>query len=127
MVCEVPANILAVHSQSLNIPECPNGWTGLWIGYSFLMVRKIPKSIVPNSSNSDNEEEKKFAKAILLLFVFFFSPFSIPAQVLRVVDSHCPVLVRAWKISGQLLSLSAMARKVTAIIIRTSLVFGWPP
>lgn len=39
VVCEVPANVLAVHSQSLNIPDCPQGWTGLWIGYSFLMVR----------------------------------------------------------------------------------------
>lgn len=37
VVCEVPANVLAVHSQSLNIPDCPQGWTGLWIGYSFLM------------------------------------------------------------------------------------------
>lgn len=84
-----------------------------------------PKSTVPNSSNSDNGG-KTFAKAYLLSFFFFFT-FSIPAQVLRVVDSHCPVLVRAWKISGQLLSSSAMVRKVTAIIIRTSLVFGWPP
>lgn len=89
------------------------------------MVRTIPNrlsQIRPTLTTGG----KTFAKAYLLSFFFFFT-FSIPAQVLRVVDSHCPVLVRAWKISGQLLSSSAMARKVTAIIIRTSLVFGWPP
>jgi hypothetical protein len=38
VVCEVPANVIAVHSQSISIPDCPAGWTGLWIGYSFVMV-----------------------------------------------------------------------------------------
>jgi integrin beta 8 len=38
-VCEVPSNVIAVHSQSLAIPDCPPGWDDLWIGYSFLMVR----------------------------------------------------------------------------------------
>jgi hypothetical protein len=38
VVCEVPSNVIAVHSQSLQIPECPYGWEGLWIGYTFLMV-----------------------------------------------------------------------------------------
>ena len=38
VVCEAPANVIAVHSQSLTIPECPNDWTQLWIGYSFAMV-----------------------------------------------------------------------------------------
>ena len=37
-VCEAPANVIAVHSQSLDIPECPPSWTSLWIGYSFAMV-----------------------------------------------------------------------------------------
>ncbi|CAD1476094.1 unnamed protein product, partial [Heterotrigona itama] len=37
VVCEVPANVIAVHSQSLSIPDCPQGWTELWIGYSFVM------------------------------------------------------------------------------------------
>jgi collagen type IV alpha len=39
VVCEVPTNVIAVHSQTLSVPDCPNGWEGLWIGYSFLMVR----------------------------------------------------------------------------------------
>ena len=36
-VCEASANVLAVHSQSSQVPECPNGWSSLWIGYSFAM------------------------------------------------------------------------------------------
>ena len=52
-VCEAPANVIAVrcgfkpnlprtalfkvHSQSIQIPNCPSGWSSLWIGYSFAM------------------------------------------------------------------------------------------
>ena len=36
-VCEAPANVIAVHSQSIQIPNCPAGWNSLWIGYSFAM------------------------------------------------------------------------------------------
>jgi len=38
-VCDVPANAVAFHSQTTDIPDCPHGWTGLWIGYSFVMVK----------------------------------------------------------------------------------------
>lgn len=41
VVCEVPANVIAVHSQTLDIPNCPAGWNSLWIGYSFVMVSKL--------------------------------------------------------------------------------------
>jgi integrin beta 8 len=37
-VCEAPSNVLAVHSQSDTIPNCPNNWVRLWDGYSFVMV-----------------------------------------------------------------------------------------
>jgi collagen type IV alpha len=37
-VCEAPSNVIAVHSQSETIPQCPNGWSRLWDGYSFVMV-----------------------------------------------------------------------------------------
>lgn len=40
VVCEAPTNVIAVHSQSLEVPDCPGGWRGLWIGYSFAMVRQ---------------------------------------------------------------------------------------
>jgi integrin beta 8 len=36
-VCEAPANVIAVHSQTTQIPNCPAGWSSLWIGYSFAM------------------------------------------------------------------------------------------
>ena len=40
-VCETPSHVMAVHSQSLNVPSCPTNWESLWQGYSFLMVRLI--------------------------------------------------------------------------------------
>ena len=30
---------MAVHSQTTEIPKCPDGWGSLWLGYSFAMVR----------------------------------------------------------------------------------------
>lgn len=36
-VCEAPAMVMAVHSQTIQIPPCPSGWSSLWIGYSFVM------------------------------------------------------------------------------------------
>uniref|UniRef100_A0A4W5JX48 Collagen IV NC1 domain-containing protein n=1 Tax=Hucho hucho TaxID=62062 RepID=A0A4W5JX48_9TELE len=36
-VCEAPAMVIAVHSQTTQIPTCPNYWEPLWIGYSFMM------------------------------------------------------------------------------------------
>ncbi|MPC23030.1 Collagen alpha-2(IV) chain [Portunus trituberculatus] len=37
VVCEAPSNVIAVHSQSLSVPDCPQGWSSMWIGYSFVM------------------------------------------------------------------------------------------
>uniref|UniRef100_A0A8C3JE39 Collagen IV NC1 domain-containing protein n=1 Tax=Calidris pygmaea TaxID=425635 RepID=A0A8C3JE39_9CHAR len=37
VVCEAPAMVIAVHSQTIQIPTCPPGWDSLWIGYSFMM------------------------------------------------------------------------------------------
>ncbi|XP_016334966.1 collagen alpha-1(IV) chain-like [Sinocyclocheilus anshuiensis] len=36
-VCEAPANVMALHSQTMEIPDCPKGWLPLWKGYSFVM------------------------------------------------------------------------------------------
>ena len=41
VVCDAPANVIAIHSQTLVIPDCPTGWSSLWIGYSFAMVSCI--------------------------------------------------------------------------------------
>jgi integrin beta 8 len=37
VVCDVPTNAIALHSQTDQIPDCPPGWGSLWIGYSFAM------------------------------------------------------------------------------------------
>lgn len=36
-VCEAPTRVIAIHSQTSNVPECPAGWEELWIGFSFIM------------------------------------------------------------------------------------------
>ncbi|KAJ8405820.1 hypothetical protein AAFF_G00312570 [Aldrovandia affinis] len=36
-VCEAPAMVIAVHSQTIQLPSCPRNWEPLWIGYSFMM------------------------------------------------------------------------------------------
>lgn len=36
-VCETSTRVIALHSQEMNIPNCPDGWEELWIGYSYLM------------------------------------------------------------------------------------------
>jgi hypothetical protein len=47
-VCETLTRVITVHSQSLQSPECPDGWDSLWRGFSFLMVRKChPYSYFP--------------------------------------------------------------------------------
>lgn len=37
VVCEAPSLPIAVHSQSRQSVECPENWTELWDGYSFVM------------------------------------------------------------------------------------------
>jgi len=37
VVCEAPSIAIAVHSQDETIPDCPDNWVSLWIGYSFAM------------------------------------------------------------------------------------------
>lgn len=37
IVCDIENHVIAVHSQTPDIPDCPDGWTGLWTGYSFVM------------------------------------------------------------------------------------------
>lgn len=36
-VCEAQANVVALHSQTSRVPDCPAGWRPLWLGYSFVM------------------------------------------------------------------------------------------
>uniref|UniRef100_A0A8D0DKT0 Collagen IV NC1 domain-containing protein n=1 Tax=Salvator merianae TaxID=96440 RepID=A0A8D0DKT0_SALMN len=37
VVCEGPAMVIAVHSQTTTVPPCPQGWQSLWKGFSFVM------------------------------------------------------------------------------------------
>lgn len=37
-VCESRTTMIALHSQSMEIPDCSQGWEELWTGYSYLMV-----------------------------------------------------------------------------------------
>lgn len=36
-VCETSSQVIAVHSQTIMIPDCPTGFKSMWIGYSFIM------------------------------------------------------------------------------------------
>ncbi|GLH15324.1 Putative collagens type iv and type xiii, partial [Gryllus bimaculatus] len=36
-VCETTTRVMAVHSQTTQVPNCPNDWDVIWTGYSFLM------------------------------------------------------------------------------------------
>lgn len=36
-VCEARTNVIAVHSQTSYIPNCPANWKSLWMGFSFVM------------------------------------------------------------------------------------------
>uniref|UniRef100_A0A8D3ACV6 Collagen IV NC1 domain-containing protein n=1 Tax=Scophthalmus maximus TaxID=52904 RepID=A0A8D3ACV6_SCOMX len=36
-VCEARANVIAIHSQTSYVPDCPSGWDRLWLGFSFVM------------------------------------------------------------------------------------------
>jgi collagen type IV alpha len=38
VVCEAPTELIAVHSQDEETPDCPANWEGLnWVGFSFVM------------------------------------------------------------------------------------------
>ena len=53
-VCEAPGPVVATHSQSTNIPDCPAGWQPIWNGYSFLMVMfYLMPTLSPEISKND--------------------------------------------------------------------------
>ena len=53
-VCETPTKVITMHSQTINVPECPENWSFLWAGYSFIMVSIILSSL-SSKSKSYNE------------------------------------------------------------------------
>lgn len=56
VVCDAPTTVIAVHSQTTQIPDCPDGWKGLWIGYSFVMHTTAGGGQSLSSSGSCLEE-----------------------------------------------------------------------
>lgn len=98
VVCEVPSNVIAVHSQSLQIPECPYGWEGLWIGYTFLMVSFM------NFRNLNSFKN-----------LFFHST---PLSDTVVAVKHFLALDLACRTSAPLLSSSATAAKANVTTTR---------
>ena len=37
-VCATSKTIIAIHNQTNVVPDCPESWTGLWSGYSYVSV-----------------------------------------------------------------------------------------
>jgi hypothetical protein len=105
VVCEVPSNVIAVHSQSLQIPECPNGWEGLWIGYTFLMVSL--------SHFADDYD------------LTFFQSFSTLLLDMAVVVKHSLALDLACKISARHHLSNVTEEKVNATTTKQWPVSGW--
>jgi integrin beta 8 len=89
-VCEAPANVIALHSQSENLPSCPNGWIRLWDGYSFVMVNFID-----------------YLNQIISLYSLYFSNYSTEDQEPRAGVNLYKVLEAVWKILEQLHLLNA--------------------
>ena len=40
-VCSVPGTVVTVHSQTSSLAECPNTWSSLWSGYSFISADMV--------------------------------------------------------------------------------------
>ena len=86
---------MAVHSQDMNIPNCPRGWESLWLGYSFAMVCYLAKVVLKYNS---------FSRSIL-------------DPELKVEDKHYPALAHVWLISGLHPSSNVMVQVVLAITL----------
>lgn len=73
-VCEAPGPVVATHSQSTRIPDCPAGWERIWNGYSFLMVRLfecvsssiLTSTLLQQRAKAHNISFSKFAAEVSL-------------------------------------------------------------
>jgi len=41
-VCQLTSSVLTLHSMNSDLPSCPQGWSILWNGYSFISVSISP-------------------------------------------------------------------------------------
>lgn len=90
-VCQSPAPLLTIHSQTTSPAQCPEGWSTLWHGYSFVMV-------------STSTFAEKGLKAIVnpchyQIYSMLLGPWE--------VASSFPVQVAVWRSSELMLTLSA--------------------
>ena len=108
VVCEVQTNVIAVHSQDMNIPDCPQDWEPLWLGYSFAMVKQ------------DTPANLK-----IIWKIFFLPSTQQPEQ--RVVANRFLRLALASRTSGRPPSSSATGLGEPATTLPTSSRSGWPP
>lgn len=94
--------VIAVHSQTIQIPTCPANWKPLWIGYSFMMVGHNIYAHMLNYSTS-----ACLHPALHPLSHFNVTkplPHSTPVLVQRAPVRLWPPLVPAWRSSAALLS-----------------------
>ena len=59
-MCETPTRSLAIHSQSMDIPKCPENWQELWIGYSFIMVSECVTKIDDKDGSLITDHRSQF-------------------------------------------------------------------
>lgn len=117
-VCETTFNVIAVHSQTTLIPECPGGWESLWTGYSFVMVKK---SI--SSPESLDLHIYYFPCNVLPLTFIYFSKWVLEQ---RAPPSPWFLLAHVWKVSAKCPSSSVTAREHVATTL-IPIATGWPP
>lgn len=113
-VCETTSNVIAIHSQTTLIPECPRGWESLWSGYSFVMVKVFSHLDLLTCHFPCNSLPLTFIHSSKLVLVQ------------RAPPSPWSLLVHVWKASAKCPSLSVTAGEhVTTTLIPTAT--GWPP
>lgn len=111
VVCEVQTNVIAVHSQDMNIPDCPQDWEPLWLGYSFAMVKL------------DIFAQTSLTEAVFPKKIF---PSTQPLEQ-KVGASLFPRPARASRISARPPSSSATGHVAPATTSPTSSPSGSPP
>lgn len=116
-VCETTSNVIAIHSQTTLIPNCPRGWESLWTGYSFVMVKTF---FFPDSLD-----------LLICYFTYHFLPSTFIRSSKRVPEQRAPpspwfLLAHVWKVFAKCPSSSVTAgERVTTTLI--PIATGWPP
>ena len=119
-MCETKANVIAVHSQTVQVPSCPLSWVPLWTGYSFVMVRMKRKIDKRYQDTTHSEMLKRMCVCV------FACMFSKRALEQRVQGSLWPPQAPVWRSSGKFPSSSATDEGLVTITL-TLTATGWLP